>query len=309
MAKTPPSWHERVAAIREQLAQAQRTIRDLPSQPLAGDDYAARLDGLLAGFQARPLTLRGGRDDASALRRAFEGAGPDRTDLLPVLAVLLPDRLRDLLVAQAPQRGDGYVPLADRGRVVREAMAEVDRLEREEEQTIRDAEAAGVPIARRPDCRIDLVIDADEAAMTFDRGRLVALQVAAESERAVRATLREQHERAQRALHKAEAALRGHDPRWTTARLQTVTAATFEAEHDGGEVHRRGGREVSRHDSTLRLIRDLERARAERDAAAAALNARPKSTVGTLARRAEERAAELTPGAMAAPDTIPRAVG
>ncbi len=158
----------RLASLRDQIAAIRAEIERLPQQPLPIPDAMDRLDHWIAENSARfdPSqaarafsTERGPLGRVLAVQGLKTSENAVATDLAPLICSLFGTEIREKLgAAIQAQTGTPGPRLADRPAHEAALRGELDNLERQEEQIIRDSESAGEPLARRPDASPAVVL-------------------------------------------------------------------------------------------------------------------------------------------------------
>lgn len=171
------SRQAQIDKVRARIRQLREQIRALPSAPIPDDEIDASVRGYLRESAAashrwanfcRAIVAGRPIDAASAPFAApVRGSGTEaRVDLAPLFGALYragalgSDGEAQLVAAvqraAAAHVGDApRIPQRHRGERLAELRAEQERLELEEERIVREAEAAGQPIARRPAAQLD----------------------------------------------------------------------------------------------------------------------------------------------------------
>ena len=152
MSELEDAVHNLEAAVtrkREEVAAVQAEMEELRQQPLPASEALGRLQEYIERRAAEY------RHDAaiaaltSATARPRSLVTPDTLE--PLLCWLLGDTLRDRLAAELEKTDTGGVSTHERSAQAAELAERKFQLEAEEEQLIRQAEAAGLTIERRAD--------------------------------------------------------------------------------------------------------------------------------------------------------------
>lgn len=153
---------QQIEALRAQIADARAELAILDGQPVSRADVADRVAAV-----ARDLDSRAARWARIVQLRIAAGDSP--TGSLSVqgdqqaLLMLLVSALGSDAIVSAVLRGieanvsPGLAPDAWRARRA-ELLAELDRLEFDEEGLIEASEAEGAPVARRADARAEIIL-------------------------------------------------------------------------------------------------------------------------------------------------------
>lgn len=169
---------EKIATIRSKIDVLHTERAALLAQPVSRADVLRRVDDALThwhtqGMAALSIELErataGGRADIFTLRgnaitTGQPGAAPFALDLGPLLVALIGVAPLRKLVAQAAERVPAGVESKARSSRLAMIAAELDDLEREEEQQIVLREIDGMPVDRRADARPEIVLAAQGAA-------------------------------------------------------------------------------------------------------------------------------------------------
>lgn len=158
-----------IDSIRTEVAALQAERKGLMRQPFGPADVAPALERSLVlktrEWQERlDLALRrvsGGTSAGDAVSFLFDPEnrpGGLSVDAVALIGLLGADAISGALLA----RLDGVVPAgpsaAERAARIAEIDRDLDRLETDEEALVVESEATGMPIARRDDCRLDIVL-------------------------------------------------------------------------------------------------------------------------------------------------------
>lgn len=162
------NYQKTVDEIRQKIQDTRRERDQLATAPLPAEEIQARVDAWINrkaeqaqrrfGLVGQALARPGGRVEAEAdpftvyARGAANGA-----DLGPLLCAVMPDQVRAMVMATVETDADA-LPMKDRPARLAELDRQVLALECEEEDTIREAAAAGVTIERRPDVSPDAIL-------------------------------------------------------------------------------------------------------------------------------------------------------
>ena len=163
-----PSKHATLVTLRAKIAELQAKLEALPSLPLPAEDALARLDAWIAS-EADRFNLAGAArtfaTPGALLGRVLEiqglGAaqGAVQTNAAPMLCALFGTEIRARLAAAIQAQTTNPGPsLAKRPAHEAALRGELETLELQEEQIIRDSEADGERLARRPDATPSIVL-------------------------------------------------------------------------------------------------------------------------------------------------------
>ena len=151
-----------INTLRKRIAQLQAERRDIQALGRSRAEIRASIEAYARGAAAAGryrLDQAVVEDDIASLftlRDPAPGVAPNVAHLFA--ALLGPDALAAALSAGVDDVADDtMLPDARRARLA-EIAAELDALEADEERLIEAAEARGEPIARRPDCRPEIVL-------------------------------------------------------------------------------------------------------------------------------------------------------
>ncbi|MDT3679867.1 MAG: hypothetical protein ROZ64_13650 [Burkholderiaceae bacterium] len=165
------TYEQHIGDLRQQIAALQADRDQLRALPRDRDDVASIIRGTVAGWQRdgeKHIRTEIARIAAGGAHSLFVARGvvptisgitsPFDLALGPFLVALVgAKQVQDVLVRHAEEARTG-MPAAERETRLAEIAAELDRLERDEEQTIVVAAAEGIAIARRSNARPEVIL-------------------------------------------------------------------------------------------------------------------------------------------------------
>jgi hypothetical protein len=172
----PVSLEQQVFDLREKITDTQARLEAATAADVPRDEFIARVNSWIdaqqrefderAVYQVSALRLaRPEPQNVAILQGTVRGAGSASLDVVafadmgPLIAGLFGAELKARLAAliDATDYPEGP-PTADRAHLQLTLRNELDALELREETLIVEAEAAGLTIHRRPDCRPEIVL-------------------------------------------------------------------------------------------------------------------------------------------------------
>lgn len=162
------NYQKAVDEIRQKIQDTRRERDQLATEPLPAAEVQARTDAWIErkaerarrrfSIAGQHLARPGGRVEAEADPFTVFARGEAKaTDVGPLLCAMFPERVRDAVMAGVNTDADA-VPMSERPARLAELDRQVLELECAEEDTIREAAAAGVTIERRPDVSPDAIL-------------------------------------------------------------------------------------------------------------------------------------------------------
>jgi hypothetical protein len=192
-----------ITSLRAEIEALQAERKALERQQLGRDDVRAAIEGALAHVDAEwqgrlDVAVRrvagGGYGALSAISEALDPRSGHLTNATALAGLGGVETLRAALLA----RVDAVVPegpnAAERRERIAAIDAELDRVELAEEQLIVQSEDEGRPVARRDNCRPEIVLayvgDGNDAA---DASATPQAEIEVQQDRALRAAAAERH--------------------------------------------------------------------------------------------------------------------
>jgi len=162
------NYQKAVNEYRKKIQDARSEREALATAPLPTEEVTARVDAwihqkaeqaqrrfkIIGNALARP----GGRVEAGVDPfRVFALGGANAIDLGPIMCAMFPDQVRAMVMAGVDLDPDA-LPINERPAHLAAIDQQILELEMAEEDAIREAEAAGVYIERRPDASPDAIL-------------------------------------------------------------------------------------------------------------------------------------------------------